>query len=84
MPRLTCDAYGCGRRPILALPCDLVIVEHGLKVSIAAWRRPDPTHHFRLCRDHAAECGVEQLEQPRTFVQAALSGHTNYIEGAEA
>lgn len=68
MPRLRCDAHGCTRHPILWLDDP-----RGVTLTRAGFDRHERERRVRLCRDHAAECGVEQLEQPRTHVQAAIA-----------
>lgn len=84
MPRLTCDWYGCSHRPILAVTRRMVeehaaylnrvggtggIVVTGERLlTIAGAERWYP----RLCVDHARIVGVEQLEQPRVYVQSTL------------
>lgn len=67
VPRLICDANRCTRRPILALADP-----HVVYLTAVGNLRHEREGYVRFCRDHAAECGVEQLEQPRMFVQAKI------------
>lgn len=75
MPRLACDRLGCSSRPILWLHSTLVDSDSmaDLELKLCGLRRCAVEQRVHLCRECAALCGVEQLEMPRTLVQAVIA-----------
>jgi hypothetical protein len=65
MPRLVCDVYGCGERPLLAIHDDLAHPFYSQdELTSAGVNRCIIHRHVRLCSVHSARVGIVQLVIP--------------------
>lgn len=88
MPRARCNWRGCTNHPLLTIPRrfvddHLAYLErtgqhdrggrcplHGINDLLDA--DGNQRWHPRLCAEHAAVCGVHQLDVPRVYIQDEL------------